>query len=179
LEAVAVDSLDRFSSNVALLKEEKPLSVRDLRLSIDKALDPRSHFSEQKHSSVVYPGEVFEINLAESLEVSVYDTLPKVFSLLSAINNGGSSTSLSPLKKFQFLLSWNTLSAEQKMEKYSKYASHELHLFLAKHDRAFFDQNIIPYLRNKSGVGQCSLHTIPSLILFTHYTSLSIENGCG
>eukprot|EP01102_Stenamoeba_stenopodia_P015972 TRINITY_DN5520_c0_g2_i1.p1 TRINITY_DN5520_c0_g2~~TRINITY_DN5520_c0_g2_i1.p1 ORF type:complete len:1028 (+),score=230.10 TRINITY_DN5520_c0_g2_i1:400-3084(+) len=36
------------------------------------------------------------------------------------------------------------------MEKYTSYASHELHLFLYKHDRSFFSSHITPYLKNKT-----------------------------
>ncbi|MGC4004302.1 MAG: hypothetical protein QM811_14760 [Pirellulales bacterium] len=47
------------------------------------------------------------------------------------------------------MLNWPKLKDEEKREKYSKYACHELHVFLAKKDPKFFDAVVKPFLKNK------------------------------
>ena len=61
-------------------------------------------------------------------------------------------STLSPndnLTEFAFILNWPSLSEEQKQEKYSKYACHELNFFIYQKDGTFFKKNVGPYIANK------------------------------
>ncbi|MGB5687602.1 MAG: hypothetical protein WBM35_17470, partial [Candidatus Electrothrix sp.] len=53
------------------------------------------------------------------------------------------------LAEFNFITNWPEHSLSKKKELYKKYASHELHLFLAKKDPEFFQTVVQPYLANK------------------------------
>ena len=55
----------------------------------------------------------------------------------------------SVVQKFNFLLKWEKLSAEEKLQNYGKFASHELNFFVYHKDKPFFDQVVVPFLRNK------------------------------
>ena len=73
----------------------------------------------------------------------IYDSVARVYSLYSALNNDPK------LAEFRFLLTWPEMPVEKKREMYSKYACHELNVFLFKKDPAFFEEVVAPYLRNK------------------------------
>src|SRR5207245_10142 len=53
------------------------------------------------------------------------------------------------LAEFAFVLNWPKLKDAEKRELYSKFACHELHVFLSKKDPAFFNTVVKPYLGNK------------------------------
>jgi hypothetical protein len=50
-----------------------PLNVRDLRLSPDRALDPKGHFTEQKHISEILPDQIFRVDDTTATKVHIYD----------------------------------------------------------------------------------------------------------
>jgi hypothetical protein len=50
---------------------------------------------------------------------------------------------------WSFLKDWPTLSKEAKLEKYDRFACHEVNIFLYNKDRAFFDTVVHPFLGNK------------------------------
>src|SRR5205823_5297142 len=53
------------------------------------------------------------------------------------------------LAEFAFVTRWPKLKDTEKRELYSKYACHELHVFLSRKDPAFFNTVVKPYLANK------------------------------
>src|SRR5678816_4053230 len=53
------------------------------------------------------------------------------------------------LREFAFVTRWHALGDAERRALYSKYACHELHLFLYFRDRGFFDAVIRPYLAHK------------------------------
>ncbi len=78
-----------------------------------------------------------------STRFEVYDSVARVFGLYSTLNGDPK------LAEFSFLTGWPSLKPEEKRALYLKYASHELHFFLFKHDPDFFKQALRPYLANK------------------------------
>ncbi len=115
-----------------------------LNLVLDKeGLDPAKHFTERKEISVVKAGEKFVMADASSGKLEVYDTVAKVYALYATLSND------TTLEEFSFILNWPKLKDAEKQEKYSKYACHELNIFLMRKDPAFFTKVVQPYLRNK------------------------------
>jgi hypothetical protein len=119
-------------------QKEKPRERRLVRY-----LDPASHFTQQKRVAVVRKGDAFSVSDILSAEFEVYDSLSRVHSLLTALNDNAT------FAEFSFLLTWPSLSDADKREKYSQYACHELNLFLMRKDPKFFKSIIRPYLANK------------------------------
>lgn len=122
------------------LEETRPI-FRDRRMLHN--LDPAKHFVQRSLISAVRKGESFTLKNASAAEFEAYDSLAKAYALLGTLS--GNQT----LGKFDFLTRWNKLEDRQKREKYSEFASHELHFFLYQRDRAFFDKVVKPYLANK------------------------------
>jgi len=139
LRIVAVDPISTAMRQIAL--PETPLAPADQRLV--NGLNPQKHFTEQKQVSVLQKGGVLSVDNIATSNVEVYDSLPAVYRLFKTL------TSDPKLDEFNFVLEWPKLKIEQKREKYSKYACHELHFFLYQKDPEFFKEVVANYLRNK------------------------------
>jgi hypothetical protein len=127
IHVVAVDPLNTTYRGTTL--PERLAQFVDVRFRNE--LDPQGHFTQQKQVSVLPPGQPFV--LEDVVVYGLYATLSKD----------------PKLAEFAFLLTWPKLKLEEKRTLYSKYASHELHFFLAKKDPAFFQAVVLPYLANK------------------------------
>lgn len=77
-------------------------------------------------------------------DAKVYATVGELYGLMTALLPQDER-----LGEFAFIVRWPKLSEAEKRELYGQYASHELDLFLAFKDRAFFDAVVAPHLRNK------------------------------
>ena len=139
LSLVAVDP-GNTAFRVVSLPEVKS-DPRDLRLA--SGLDAAVHFTEQKQIGVVAKGEKFELADVTSSKFEAYDSLAKVYTFFSTLNSDPNLT------EFGFILGWQKMTEEEKRDKYSKYACHELSFFIHKKDPEFFKEAVQPYLRNK------------------------------
>ena len=123
-----------------ILPETKFESI-DLRLA--KSFESTKHFTERKQIDVVEGNQNFEIADISTSTVEPYDTLAKAYTLYATLSGNAN------LAEFNFITRWPSLKVEEKREKYSKYASHELSFFLFKKDPEFFKSVVQPYLKNK------------------------------
>lgn len=139
IHIVAVDSRNTAVRHMTLDQPEMPML--DLRLA--EGLDPQGHFTEQKQVDILVAGQRFVLDDLGSGSFEVYDSIGAAWSLMMALTDDAT------LEEFGFITTWNTLDDARKRELYSEYACHELHLFLARHDRAFFEAVVRPYLANK------------------------------
>jgi len=139
LHVLAADPLNTVYREHALA--EVKMDNQDLRLLAN--LDPTRHFAERKQITVVGKGGQLVLDDIKTARFQTYDTLAKVYRLYATLS--GNAT----LGEFRFILDWPKMKAEEKQKKYSKYACHELSFFLLKKDPAFFETEILPYLKNK------------------------------
>lgn len=128
------------------LKHDANPKFKDLRLATRNALHPNEHYTEQNQITPVQSGTKFTIADITTSSFEFYDSLEKAYNLLITLSDGSTQATL---KEFNFVLKWLELSEDQKREKYNEFACHELHFFVYKKDRAFFDAVIKPYLANK------------------------------
>ncbi|HVH99677.1 MAG TPA: hypothetical protein VM869_13240, partial [Enhygromyxa sp.] len=139
LRVVAVDAISQAAAELALPESE--LAPRDRRL-LD-ALDPAGHFVLRKQRACLAPDDELVIDDVRTAKLEAVDSLGKAHALLLTLSGDAH------LREFEFVTRWPTLTPEQKRERYSKYACHELHLFLARKDPEFFAAIVQPYLANK------------------------------
>ena len=139
LFVVAVDPAGTISRSVSL--KETPSDFRDLRLA--KGLDPKLQYAQQKQISVIPAQGEFTLADITSSRFEAYDSVSRVYRLYATLSNDAK------LKEFGFIVNWPSLNLQEKQEKYSKYACHELNFFLYKKDRKFFDEVVRGYLKNK------------------------------
>ena len=139
IHVIAVDDAGTIYREVSL--PEVVAKPRDLRLLA--SLDVEKHFSEKQEITLLNKGQTFSIIDAGTSSMEVYDNLPRLYRLYSTLNPSND------LAEFNFILRWPSLKPEEKREKYSKYACHELNFFLFKKDPEFFKAVVQPYLNNK------------------------------
>lgn len=139
VQVVAVDPAHTTVRTQAFPEVDTPLV--DLRFAA--GLKPDAHFSSQKRITVARPGQPFVIADTTTGKLEVYDSLARVFGLYSTL------TADPNLAEFSFLMEWPNKKDEEKRTLYSKHACHELNVFLARKDPAFFAAVVRPYLANK------------------------------
>lgn len=125
----------------SIVVPETRLVARDLRLR--DGLDPAKHFTEQKQITVLDSASSLVIGDIATSEIEGYDTVAKVYRLYSTLCEDPA------LAEFGFVTDWPNLKPAEQKEKFSKYACHELNIFLYKKDPKFFQTVILPYLKNK------------------------------
>ncbi len=118
-----------------------PLRPRDLRLRLALAHD--GHFSEERRVDGVTTGTTLVVDDLRSGKLELVDTTARAHQVLLALG------APEALREFAFLTQWHSLDDTTRRARYSKYACHELHLFLYFRDRDFFDRIVGPYLAHK------------------------------
>lgn len=139
VHVVALDPLTTVCRSVAF--SEITMDHRDLRLK--KGLDPNKHYTQQKQVVQLRKDQLFELRDISTGRFETYDSLKSVYELYATLSGND------VLGKFRFVLDWPSLSSDEKQEKYSKYACHELNFFIAHKDPVFFREVVAPYIANK------------------------------
>ncbi|HEY5939162.1 MAG TPA: hypothetical protein VIU61_31135, partial [Kofleriaceae bacterium] len=114
---------------------------RDLRLRV--ALDHERHATQRKTIAPLVAGGKLVIEDLATAKLHLIDSVEKAHGYLLALGDNAT------LREFSFVTRWHTIPDGERRELYSKFACHELHLFLYFKDRAFFDAVIRPYLAHK------------------------------
>nr|MBA3501778.1 hypothetical protein [Deltaproteobacteria bacterium] len=142
--AVCVTIFVEDQSGVSMRRTYIPdseLVPRDLRLVV--ALDPERHAAQRKRIEPLVEGQTLVIEDLATAKVHIIDTVERAHAYLLALRDDPT------LREFSFVTRWHTLADAERRELYSKFACHELHLFLFHKDRAFFDAVVKPYLAHK------------------------------
>ncbi len=113
----------------------------DLRLA--KALDAKKSYSFERAVSIVSKDNPLDLESLGSAQLQVYASVGSLLKLYKTLVGD------SRLSEFDELGYWHKLDRTQKLDAYSRLASHELHLFLWAHDHGFFEDIVGPYLANK------------------------------
>ncbi len=127
IHVVAIDPQNTAYRRISLPEIE--MDFNDLRLA--SGLDPDEHFTEQKQITVVGKNAPFVLDDITTSSFETYDSLDKVHNLFATLSSN------STLVEFGFILGWPELKPEEKREKYTKYACHELNYFLYEKDPEF------------------------------------------
>ena len=129
------------TSSAELALAENDAAHRDLRLR--RALDAARHFAEDRRVSGAAAGTTLVVDDVRSGKLELVDTVARAHQVLLTL--GGDAT----LREFAFVAQWHTLDDATRRSRYSKYACHELHLFLHAKDPEFFTRVVRPYLTSK------------------------------
>lgn len=124
-----------------LALSEQPLAARDLRLHL--ALEPDAHVRQNKHIVPVRPGDTLVIEDLATAKLHLLDSVERAHGYLMSLRDDAT------LRELSFVTRWHALDDTERRALYSKYACHELHLFLYCKDRVFFDTVVRPFLAHK------------------------------
>lgn len=142
LGAVQVICVDEEQTTSALVTlAERPLAPRDQRLL--RALPADAHITQRRQIDPCRAGETVVIQNAATAKIHIVDTVGRAHAYLLSL---GADTTL---REFEFVTRWHELDEARRGELYSKYACHELNLFLYFRDRPYFNRVITPYLAQK------------------------------
>jgi hypothetical protein len=108
-----------------------------------RGIDPERHVIERKDVVGLAAGDTLVIDDLAAARAELVDTVGKAYRYLLALSGDAD------LREWGFVATWHEHSDADKRAAYSKYACHELHLFLHAKDRAFFDAVVRPYLAHK------------------------------
>ena len=145
LRVLAVDPTATVLACAAL--EGTPMETRELRLNGGLAAaapeaEPAA-FTEQKLITPLQAGASVAVSDVTTARFERYDTVAGVYRLLATLNPDATFT------EFAFVADWPGLDAAEQRRLYSKYACHELNLFLYNKAPRFFEQVVAPMLKNK------------------------------
>jgi hypothetical protein len=136
---IAADHFDTIYRQVAL--EDQSMQTRELRQV--QGFDSEKHFGEQKKITLLKTGDTFKLVDITTSEFENYDALKKVYNFMMSANENPA------MREFGFVLTWPDMTADEKLEKYTTYACHELNVFLHQKDHDFFNEVVMPHIRNK------------------------------
>jgi hypothetical protein len=140
--SVQVICVDEGQTTLALVTlPERPLAPRDLRLL--RALPADAHITQRRQIDPCRAGEAVVIRDAATAKIHIVDTVERAHAYLLSLGTDAT------LREFEFVTRWHKLGEAERGELYSKYACHELHLFLYFRDRPYFNRVITPYLAQK------------------------------
>ncbi|WAS94229.1 hypothetical protein [Nannocystis punicea] len=117
------------------------LRPRDLRLRFALAHD--RHFTELRGVDGAPAGATLVVEDLRSGKLELVDTVARAHQVLLSLGAPDS------LREFAFVTQWHALDDATRRARYSKYACHELHLFLHFRDPEFFARVVRPYLEHK------------------------------
>lgn len=139
VRVIVVDPALTTSADLAL--PELELTPRDLRLRL--ALPHERHFREERRVEGAPAGATLVVDDLRSGKLELVDTSARALQVLLSLG------APEALREFSFLTEWHTLDERTRRARYSKYACHEVHLFLYFRDPDFFARVVRPYLAHK------------------------------
>lgn len=119
----------------------RELVIRERRLM--QGLPPDQHLVVQRRGQVVPAGGTASVRSGADNRSRLCTTVEELLGLYLILDGDAG------LRGFSELAHWSTLNDAERRRWYSAHACHEVHLFLWRKDRAFFDAVVRPYLANK------------------------------
>ena len=120
------------------------IETRDLSLS--SPLNPNKNYNETRNTKILAKDETYKIDDITSTEYLIVDSLEKIQQVQNEIRKVSGYGGISDL---DFITKWNSYEKEKKNNKYSKFMSHEMNLFLYFKDKEYFNNVVLPFIANK------------------------------
>ena len=119
-------------------------SLRDLR-AINE-FDLNKNYCEFRKLYPLSKKDKHKINDITSIKYKIFDSLEKYLEFIKIVNPGLNAD----IKNFEFLLNFENLKLQEKLEKLTEYFSHEINIYLYFHHNEFFNKYIFPIIKYKS-----------------------------
>ncbi|KAF9165338.1 hypothetical protein DFQ26_000272 [Actinomortierella ambigua] len=162
IQVIAIDGRQTVERTLELASL-RPLEFKTRDLRFKSLLDYQKHYIAERSGTNLIPrpvsaasveadGKSPEASLTlastgSSSAIRVIQSVRQIYDLLLTLM--GTESDRQTLRTFGFVVEWARLSRSAKNEKFSKFGSHELNLFLYEKDRAYFDDVVAPFLKNK------------------------------
>ena len=142
IEVLVLDDGAQAARRLLLPRNAASLARRDLRLL--RGLDPAVHVAQRQEITPLLSGSVLEVQDPATARLGWIPDRQRVISLLRELADDADA-----LDPWDFLGGWESLGEAERRDKLSEFASHELHLFLARRDPTWFTATVLPCLRQK------------------------------
>ena len=139
IQILATDLFSNDSLVLPLPPTDTP--VRDRRIA--RPLDPKTDYLATRSAAVLNKNAVATIENVLDADWRAFTTLTEAHQFLYGANPN------ERLREFTFLTEWPNLSDDKKLDLLAKHPCHELHLFLFRKDKPFFDKHVKPLLEGK------------------------------
>ncbi|CCW71629.1 unnamed protein product [Phytomonas sp. Hart1] len=146
-------------------------AFRDKRLA--KSKENGVAYVQARRAYCLAKGGAVEIGDSDATDFNVIDSLAALFNHLRLINPDPA------MAEWEFLTKWQDLGPRAQLEKYDKYACHELNIFVYFKDPEFFHAVVRPHLRSKSQkhlIDYFLLGDVEALARFLSPTRLDLLN---
>ena len=117
-------------------------ALNDIRL--DKSRDPNKVYLHERVSHKLLEGQQLAIPDLRTTDMKIISSLEQFVDIMKLMTHD------CKLDDWNFIKNWESLSSEDKLKNYDKFASHELNIFAYFKDREFFDLVIKQHLLNKN-----------------------------
>ncbi|EAR85110.2 hypothetical protein TTHERM_00530680 (macronuclear) [Tetrahymena thermophila SB210] len=147
LQVIATDLYNNITKVVPLDKNE--IQTRNLCQRVNQQKD--KFFTISRTNEYIQKGSEFKSEDFTSTELQLVDSIPKLFSAQKELRKiyGTDSEQTNGYDFWEFLVKWTTFTLEEKHKKYDQYSCHELNLFIFCKDPPFFQDFVMPFIKNK------------------------------
>lgn len=139
VQFVATDLYNTISRRVTI--DSRDELQRDLRMTA--SLDAETGFAQQQDVTILAKEDEYVITDPGATRFQAITNVGELLTTLDTISQDSRFTD------FLYLGTWHELDEEQKKQKYSETACHELNFFLYKKDNDFFTAHVLPAIANK------------------------------
>jgi len=107
------------------------------------------HYMERRRCMCLMPGDKLQIEDILTSEFEPFEGIDEIFYLFRALKSQESAAAKDAIHKYQWIVRWHLLSAEERLDCWESFQSNEVNFFLYKKDNEFFTKVVVPALRSK------------------------------
>ncbi|MGL4948145.1 MAG: hypothetical protein ACRC42_02045, partial [Mycoplasma sp.] len=150
VDIVCIDSNSLFQDNFTLFDSTNTTEIKKRDWRMKSELKNEKHYCELRKihflNSADTANNKFKINDLTSIDFKIFDSIQKYSSLLQLIMPNEIKNQF---EEFTFLTKFDEWNHLDKLEKLSKYFSHELNIYLYFHHHQFFIENVYSLIKFK------------------------------
>jgi hypothetical protein len=138
---IVIEDKNNCLCEVIPLDSKEPIK-KDLRL--EQSREANKVYLHERTAHRLVMGETLNIADLNNTEMTIIDHQSGLMEILKLISGRRD------LDEWDFLKRWETMESDEKLKKYDKYISHELHLYTYFKDSEFFEMVVKAHIQNKN-----------------------------
>merc|ERR1719397_2221201 len=144
---VGVDEDNTVLRHIILNESQIPQGINDCTLTPGLPVD--EHYMERRRCMCLMPNDQLQIEDILTSEFEPFEGIDEIFYLFRALKSQESAAAKAGINKYEWIVRWHSLSAEERLSNWESFQSNEVNFFLYKKDTAFFNKVVVPALKSK------------------------------